>query len=169
MAAMSSFEIRANNIETAIQSARGRVKDFGYSDDSPEETVSRVVGMFITWLTACEEARQQEANGSASFTRNVIQALPAEDDPNWDTYIMPQPNSTLRQRAESLWGIRIAYTHGDGDTELITNQNNKKYATNAPNILGGVAIQNGKLILNECVYHEAIRTMVQIRDVLRFN
>ena len=169
MTAMSDFEIRANNIETAIQSARERVVDFGYSDDSPEEAVSRVVGMFITWLTACEEARQQESNGSASFTRNVIQALPVEDDPNWDTYLQPPPSSTLRQRAEALWGIRVAYTHGDGDIELITNLNNKEYAKNAPNILRGVSIQDGKLILNEGVYHEAIRTMVQIRDVLQSN
>jgi len=166
MAAMSKFEIRANNIKTAIELARNRVVDFGYSDDSSQETVSRVVGMFITWLTACEEARQQEATSGASFTKNVIQVLPIEDDSSWVSYIMPPPNSTLRQRAESLWGIRITYTHGDGDIDLITNPNNKNYAINAPNILRGVSIENNKLVLNENVYHEAIRTMVQIRDLL---
>jgi len=98
--------------------------------------------------------------------KNVIQALPVEDPPNWETYIMPPPNSTLRQRAESLWGIRVAYTHGDGDISLITNQTNKKYATDAPSYLQGVLLKNNKLILNGGVYHEAIRTIVQIRDLL---
>ena len=166
MCAMSDFEIRANNIETAIQSARQRVEDFGYSCDSPEETVSRVVGMFITWLTASEEARQQDINNNATFTKNVIQALPVNDDSSWETYIMPQPTSTLRERAESLWGIRVAYTHGDGNIDLIKNTKNKQYALNSQNILEGVLVENNRLILSEGVYHEAIRTMVQIRDVL---
>jgi len=76
VAVMSDFEIRANNIETAIQCAGDRVEGFGYSDDAPEETVSRVVGMFITWLTACEEARQQETNSNASFAKKCNTSSP---------------------------------------------------------------------------------------------
>lgn len=166
MSAMSDFEIRANNIVTAIQVADHRVKDFGYAEDSPEEASSRIVGMFVTWLTACEEARHQATNSSASYTRNVINALPVQDDPNWDDYIMPPPTSTLRERAEALWGVRIAFTHGDGDLNLISNQQNKSYAQNAAKILEGVSINGTKLILNGGLFHSAIRTMVQIRDVI---
>lgn len=57
MSNMSDFEIRANNMVTAIETAQQRVEDFGYSNDSPAETVSRIVGMFVTWLTACCQAR----------------------------------------------------------------------------------------------------------------
>ena len=78
MGVMSDFEIRANNIETAEQ----RVTDFGYSYDSPKETVSRVVGMFVIWLTSCEEARHQSTSANASFIRNVINQLPVQDYPN---------------------------------------------------------------------------------------
>jgi len=161
MSRMSDFEIRANNIHIAIETAGHRVDDFGYSDDSTHESVSRVIGMFITWLTACEEARLQ-----GSFFSKVINQLPANDDPSWDTYIMPQPSTSLKQRVEALWGIRIAFTHGDGDINLITNQNNKNFALNAPNILDGVSIENNVMILNENIYPVAIKTMVQIRDVL---
>ncbi|MBM0744314.1 hypothetical protein JOY44_22320 [Phormidium sp. CLA17] len=163
---MSDFEIRANNIMTAIEIAEHRVSNYGYSDDPPEETVSRVIGMFITWLTACEEARQQVVNGNASFTRNVIEALPVDDDPNWDTCIMPPSNSTLKERAQALWGIRVAFTHGDGDITLIKNTQNRQFAINSQSQLMGVSIQNNKIYLRETVCHIAIRTMVQIRDVL---
>jgi hypothetical protein len=113
---MTDFEVRANNIEVAISGARHRVDDFGYDDDPPEEAVSRVIGMFICWLTACEEARLQGSVPGASFRRDIIDALPLADNPAWDSYIQPPPASSLRKRTESLWGIRIAFTHGDGDT-----------------------------------------------------
>lgn len=167
MAAMTDFEIRANNIVTAIEVARHRVEDFGYSQDSPEETDTRVVGMFVTWLTACEEARQQTLIPNASFTKNVINALPIQDDPKWNTYIMPLPTSTLRERAEALWGIRVAFTHGDGNINLITNSQNKQYARNSANIFDAVTIHGSRLVLHGGIYHPAVRTMVQIRDLLK--
>lgn len=166
MKKMNDFEIRANNIKTAIESASFRVDQFGYSEDATKETVSRVVGMFITWLTACEEARQQYIQANATFTKNVINMLPTSDDTGWDTYIIPPPSSTLRQRAEALWGIRVAFTHADSDISLITNTKNQHYASNSPNIFNSVTLQGNKLQLNEGLYHEAIKTIVQIRDVL---
>ncbi|MDD5298336.1 MAG: hypothetical protein PHU46_15645 [Rhodocyclaceae bacterium] len=153
-------------METAIGGARSRVEDYGYGDDPAHETESRVMGMFITWLTACEEARFQAANPRASFRRDVINALPTQDDPSWGTYILPQPTSSLRQRAEALWGIRIAFTHGDGDTLLITDQVNRSFAQDAPGHIPGASLTNGRLHLTNGIFHTAIRTVVQIRDVL---
>ncbi len=166
MPGMSNFEIRANNIQTAINTTRNRIEDFGYEDDSAEESVSRVIGMYITWLTSSEEARQQSINSNATFRKNVIDVLPTNDDPSWDHYIEPAPTSTLKQRAEALWGIRIAFTHGDGDIDLITNTTNKNFALNAPSVFNSVSINSNKMMLNESIYHTAIKTMVQIRDVL---
>ncbi len=167
MSRMTDFEMRANNIEIAISDARSRVEDFGYSGDSPDETVSRIAGMFICWLTACEEARFQHTNPRATFRTHVIDALPDVDDQNWDTYIMPKPSSSLKQRAEALWGIRIAFTHADGDTNLISNATNKRFAQNSYHHLPGVKLDsNGKLNLAGCNLHTPIRTIVQIRDVL---
>lgn len=163
---MSDFEIRANNIATALEGAKNRVKSFGYEEDTPEEADSRIIGMFITWLTASEEARHANSNGSASFKKDVIDKLPAIDDPSWKNYIEPKPSSTLKQRAEALWGIRVAFTHGDGDINLIKNQINNDYALSVPNIFDRVKIENNKIVLNRSIIHQAIRTIVQIRDLL---
>ncbi|HAR38098.1 MAG TPA: hypothetical protein DCS09_05705 [Porphyromonadaceae bacterium] len=164
---MTDFEMRANNIAVAISDARSRVEAFGYLHESPDEVVSRIVGMFICWLTACEEARLQNMNADATFRTAVIDALPAVDDPNWDTYIMPKPSSSLKQRAEALWGIRIAFTHADGDTNLISNPTNKAFAQNAHLHIPGVILEkSGRLNLSGCNTHTPIKCIVQIRAVL---
>ena len=166
MKPMTDFEVRANNIEVAISGARHRVDEFGYEDDPSEEAVSRVIGMFICWLTACEEARLQGSVPGASFRRDIIDALPLADDPEWDSYIQPPAASSLRKRTESLWGIRIAFTHGDGDTRLIRDDTNRNYALDAPQHIPGVVLVNGKLNLAGCNCYTPIRTIVQIQDVL---
>ena len=158
---MTDFELRANNIITAIEAANSRIENFGYSDDPPAESVSRIYGMFVTWLTACEESRL-----GGSYSQSVIAALPSNDDPLWPTFIQPQPTSTLQQRASALWGIRIAFTHGDGDVSLITNAANKAYATNAPSHFPGVTIAGSRLSLTPAIAHSAIRTIVQVRSIL---
>lgn len=163
---MSDFEIRANNIWTGIQSTRQCIQDFGYSQDSENESVSRVIGMFITWLTSCEEARQNDLGRSGSFTQTVISNLPIINNPNWDTYIEPSPTSSLKARAEALWGIRIAFTHCDGNVNNITNLTNQNFARNSVNILPGVSLNNNKLVLNEGISHYAIRSLSQIHDLL---
>jgi hypothetical protein len=163
---MTDFEVRANNMATGISGARCRVAEFGYADDSPDEATSRLIGMFICWLTACEEARRQLTNPSASFKSDVINFLPSSDDPNWKIFIEPRPASTLRQRVESLWGIRIAFTHGDGDTDLIRDRTNKKFAQDAHLHIPGVAMRGTQLILSGCNLHTPIRTIVQVQAVL---
>ena len=166
MSVMSDFEIRANNITTGISGVRSRIEDFGYSEDDAAESVSRVVAMFITYLTTCEEARHIGNNINATFSSDVLARLPEQDNPTWGTYIVPAPTSTLKERVESLWGVRVAFTHGDGDLSLIKNQRNKLFAEDAPSHLRGVTVTNGVMSINEGVFHVAIRTMVQVRDVL---
>ncbi len=163
---MNEFETRANNIRTAIGAARYRVDNFGYKQDNTEETVSRIIGMFITWLTSTEEARHQDDELNGSFKKDVIDKLPEIDDPTWDSYIKPAPTSTLKSRVESLWGIRIAYTHGDGDISLIRNRTNKNYAIQAVTTFASVELKDDRLHINEGILHEAIRTFVQLRDIL---
>ena len=158
---MTDFELRANNIITVIEAAANRIEDFGYSEDPPAESVSRLYGMFVTWLTACEESRL-----GGPYGQSVIAALPDKDDPRWPTFIEPQPTSTLKQRASALWGIRIAFTHGDGDISLVTNVTNKAYAANSPSHFSGVTIVGNRLALTPQIAHRAIRTIVQVRSIL---
>jgi hypothetical protein len=161
---MTEFEIRANNIATAIGVSRERILDFGYEFDDPGEAVSRIYGMFVSWLTACEEARL-----GGSFRKVVIERLPTIDDESWPNYIMPIPTSTLRKRAESLWGIRVAFTHGDGDLRKVTNQTNRSYAEDAHVHLPGVSKVDERIHVNGGLEHHAIRTIVQIQDILKTN
>ncbi len=161
---MSEFEQYANDLWTGIQVADRRVQDFGYNVN-PSETMSQTIGMFITWLTATEEVRQNSLGNSGYFTQTVIEVLPETDDPNWNSYI-DEPKGTLKQRAESLWGIRIAFTHGNGDIELIISPRNKEYARNAENFLPGVELRGNTLKLNSSISNHAIRTIVQIRELL---
>lgn len=164
---MSDFEIRANNIKTAIEIAEQRVNEFGYKEDDAKETVSRVIGMFITWLISCEEARQMDLHGDCSFVKCVIDNIPAIDNPVWENYIEPPHKCSLKDRVEALWGIRIAFTHCDGDINLISNKKNKEYAIKSSEVFDSVFFEGDKLILTSGLYHEAIRTMVQVRDLLK--
>jgi len=163
---MTDFEIRANNIFTGIQDIRSRIENFGYNDDNPVNGVSRIMGMFITYLTACEESRQNSLGRNGGFTLTVISNLPDTDDPSWPTYIEPAPTSTLKDRAKALWGIRIAFTHGDGDVMQIKNMTNRQYAIDAATILPGVSLNGNQLEITEGVSHYAIRTISQIHDQL---
>lgn len=166
MSLMSDFETRANNIETGIRGVRSRVEQFGYSDDEAAESVSRVVAMFVTYLTACEEARHIQNDINASFSREVLDKLPDIDEPSWGSNIRPVPTSSLKKRLESLWGIRVAFTHGDGDLSLIRSLRNKQFAINAPLHLEGVAVHQNIMTLNEGIFHVAIRSVVQLREIL---
>ena len=163
---MSDFEIRANNIFTGIQNVRTRVENFGYSDDNASNSVSRIMAMFITYLTSCEESRQNMLGRTGGFSTTVLANLPATDNPNWPSYIEPAPSSTLKDRAEALWGIRIAFTHGDGDITQISNRTNRQFAQNATNIIPGVTLNGSRLEISENAAHYAIRTLSQIHDLL---
>lgn len=163
---MSDFEIRANNILEGIRSARHRVEGFGYAADSAENSECRIVGMFITWLTACTEARFHEDGQNHNFRNSVIDKLPDIDDPNWKIYIQPTPKASLKERVKALWGVRIAYTHGDGFISKIKSTSNKEFAQNSPFALDGVSIDGDFLKVNFGVCHVAIRTIVQVQDLL---
>jgi hypothetical protein len=164
MAEMSDFEVRANDIWTGISTVKNRVEDFGYASGG-NETMSNVIGMFITWLTASEEVRQNSLGKIGSFTSTVIKELPEDDDPSWKKYI-GKPLGTLKQRTKSLWGIRIAFTHGNGDIDNITNPVNKEYARLAVKFLPGVKLDGTILELNSSISNHAIRTIIQIQELL---
>lgn len=165
MSEMSEFEIRANNIWTGIQNSENRIKDFGYESEDPYDLMSQIIGMFITWLNATEEVRQNSKGNSGSFRTTIIDKLDEDDDPNWNSYLA-ESKGTLKNRVKSLWGIRIAFTHGNGDISLIKNDINREYAKNSKKYLPGIELKNNKLKLRGFIIHHAIRTIVQVRDII---
>ena len=165
---MSTFEIRANNYLTAIASAHTRMEEFGYDHEDPKEVLSRIYGSFIVWLIACEEARAHErlSIDRIDFHSHIISALPLSDNPNWRVKIEPAPESTLRERAEGLWGIRVAMTHGDGDISKINSSRNAVFARNAINYLPGIELKSDRIYIDRGVSHVAVRTILQIQEAL---
>lgn len=165
---MGPFETRATNIMVGIGAADHRIRDFGYDDDPVEHAVSAIRASYITWLVACVEAMAQDLSGSpsASFRSHVIDKLPDLDDPNWEDYILPKPKSSLRRRLEALWGIRVAFTHSDGRTDMISNVTNRGFAEAAPKHINGVELTNNRLCLQRADLRTPTRSIVQVRDLL---
>jgi len=158
---MSEFEQIANDVVTAIETAESRISDFGYGP-ATDEAVSAVNAGLVTWLISSEERR---LNGS--FRTKVLDQLPNNDDPSWQTYISPAPAHSLKRRLEALWGIRIAYTHTAADVTMISNARNRQYAIDAPRYINGCELRNNILMINKLDFHTTIRSIVQVRDVLR--
>jgi hypothetical protein len=165
---MTPFEVRANNVVTAIEASRWRVNEFGYEDDQASEAVSAVFASYVTWLVACEEARAIERlkKERVSFRRDIVEALPEADLIHWDTYIQPVPKSSLRQRMAAIWGLRVAFTHSDGTLSKIADQRNKELAADAPRHLDGLIEKDGKLDASQLSLHLVTRSFVHLRDIL---
>jgi hypothetical protein len=167
MSAMSAFEVRATDMALVVQRARQVVEDWGHEPSEARAVASNAIAMFVCWLTAVEEARHRTRAKVPSFSKHVIERLPAVDDPAWSTCVMPKPSASLRQRAEALWGIRIAFTHANGDTDGIESAVNKRFALSAPARIPGVQLDGTRLDLSSCGLHLPIRTVVQIQEVLK--
>ena len=165
---MTPFEVRANNIVTAIEASRSRIEDFGYRDDSASEAVSAVFASYVTWLVACEEARAIERlkKERVSFRRDIVEVLPKSDPNTWKSYIQPAPKSSLRKRMEAIWGLRVAFTHSDGTLSKIADQKNRDFAAEAPRHLDGLIENDGKLDASHLSLHLVTRSFVHLRDIL---
>jgi len=161
---MSTFELIANDIVTGIATSADRIRDFGYEEDI-EKSLSGIYSMFVSWLIGYEEERQTDLGRGTSFTKTLIQNLPDHDDPSWESYIMPAPSTTLKKRCMDLWGVRIAFTHGNGNIDRILDQKVKRWAENID--IRGVRLEDRRLIVNGGISHYAIRTIVQVQDVLK--
>lgn len=165
---MDDFEQEINDVITAIEVAGDRIKEFGHKT-SPQEieiTVSKILASYICLLVASEEARAVEHERESHFVRGVIDHIPTIDDPNWKTYIADENLSTLKNRLIALWGIRIAYTHSDGNINHINNEYSRNAAIDAPNHIRGASLKGDYIILNNSSLHATHRTIVQVRDIL---
>jgi hypothetical protein len=165
----SDFELRADNICIALSAARHRIENYGYDHKPADIAISALRATFITWLVACEEARAQDrlGNSKANFVDSVLELLPIADDPSWPNFIEPPPLSSLRHRLEALWGIRIAYTHSDGNVMKIASEKNRKFAIQAPLHLPGTSLIGNWLDVSKCDLHTVKRSIIQVRSILQ--
>jgi hypothetical protein len=154
------------NLGLVIGHAEHRTKTCGFLDNGKTASVLRAA--FVTWIVACEEARAQlrTGNPSADFLNQVINALPDLDDPTWEQTNSDGFHSSLKYRMKSLWGIRIAFTHSDGDTAKICNTRNRTWAESAHLHINGVTMKSGQIDMSGADLHYIATSFAQLQTVL---
>jgi hypothetical protein len=164
---MSDYDYKLMfNLSSAIGHADHRTASYGYPDDGRTSSVLRAA--FVTWLVACEEARAQVRTNDpkASFVKYVVEALPNSDDLNWEQTNSEGFPSSLKNRMQGLWGIRIAFTHSDGDVSKIVNLKNKAWAQSAHLHVKGVSMSGNVIDMSGADLHYIHRSFAQLQTVL---
>ena len=154
------------NLGLVIGHADHRTETCGFPDNGKTASVLRAA--FVTWLVACEEARAQirTENPTADFVNQVINVLPDLDDPSWQQTNADGFTAPLKDRMRSLWGVRIAFTHSDGDISKISSARNRAWAENARFYLNGVSLDNGRIDMSVADLHYIARSIAQLQSVL---
>jgi hypothetical protein len=162
--AASSFWIRADNLQTAVQTAHHRVAEFGYGgEEGGRQAASDVAAMYVVLLIACEEARaERRGYDRPSFVDHVVRQLPDQDEID---HSEPMLTSSLRRLAESLWGVRVTFTHSDGQLTQLRAQSHQ-WAERAPSHIRGVTASGHQLEIDGGIMHPALRTIEAIRATL---
>ena len=154
------------NLSLVIGHAEHRTDTCGFPDGGKTSTILRA--SFVTWLVACEESRAQNRTNdqNASFVKHVIEALPVCDDPNWEQTNSEGFHASLKNRMQGLWGIRIAFTHSDGDVSNILNLNSKTWAQSAHLHVKGVTMRGSVIDMSGADLHYIHRSFAQLQTVL---
>ncbi len=154
------------NLSLVIGHADHRTETSGFPDSGKTSTVLRAA--FVTWLVACEEARAQIRTNDpkASFVRHVIEFLPDDDDPAWEQTNSVGFHASLKNRMRALWGIRIAFTHSDGDILKIGSSNNREWAGFAHLYVKGVTMNEDIIDMSQADLHYIHRSFAQLQTVL---
>lgn len=129
--------------------------------DTKEEAVSlmsRLRGNLIASL--CGEIEEITGIGFAK----IISQL--SDKPDLKTSKFRHENmpetSSLKGRAQIMWAIRLAFTHGNGDIAQIDDANVAAYLFNKH--LDDVTVEANRVVLGRKVTFPSIRTTVEILE-----
>lgn len=155
-----------SNLSQVIGQAKNRTENYGYPDGG--RTASVLKAAFVTWLVACEEARAQDRTGNlnANFVKQVVEVLPDDDDPAWEQTSSEGFDAPLKNRMQSFWGIRIAFTHSDGDVSKIGNLNSKLWSQSAHLHVNGVKMNGNVIDMLSADLHYIHRSFAQLQMVL---
>lgn len=156
---MVDFWERAENMQMIARKAT-LVDGFGYGGPHGAETAMHdLTAMYVVWLTSMEEGRAVRRGFQNGFVLDVINLLP---DSATADHNEPMLHSPLKKCAESLWGLRIAITHGDCQLDK-TGKTNRQRAAAAPKHFEGVEITGNRLALSPPLMHLGLRTIEAIR------
>lgn len=150
--------VRLQNVCTAVNAGASRITDFGYTDDPPEEAMSIVCSAVP--ITICSIVEEE-------YGCTYTQWLSTVDD----SWLASENNAhvaktlTVKRVLESIWGIRIAFTHANRQISKITNPKSKHYAVDAPTHIKGVEIRGDVIYLSTAAFHTMERAVLLARSL----
>lgn len=158
--AMNDWRVLAENVGTGLHGARVALDQFGYDGLIEGATRSRLNGLAVAWLTSSVEAHLHKRGvNRPSFRKHVVEILPLDEDPNFNTQRHVPWTTTRRERCEALWGIRVAATHSDLNVSLIDDETNQAWARNTPNAFDSATLDGDYLNLMGFSFDDAIWTI----------
>lgn len=160
--------VLAEEIESSIASCFRKASDEIEWVDSDEEAHSlmcRFRGIFVASVVGEIE---EKIGRSFSSTFQQLPNTPTHKNSKYWFVDMPSTSSP-RGRAQAMWAIRIAYTHGNGHINQITDPDVAAYLH--PNFASqhfrGLRVENDTVQVFGDVTYPALKTALEIYE--RFN
>ena len=151
---------RIDNMSSAIGYALAGTEHWEPHMAAVDSLEADLVSSVIVRQVGREEARAGMRFPDVSkpnFVKHVINLIPDEA-----RISEPMLECSLVVAARSLWAIRLAYTHSDGTiTDL--SDDYQGWAFDAPDVIEGVSVVGGRLMLNTASLHPTIRIMEALR------
>ncbi|MCW8966163.1 MAG: hypothetical protein OQK82_05705 [Candidatus Pacearchaeota archaeon] len=157
--------VLAEEMESSIASCFQKASEEYEWVDSDEEAQSlmrRFRGIFVASLVGEIE---EKIGRKFSSVFNQLPDTPTTESSNYWFEDMPK-TSTPRGRAKVMWAIRVAYTHGNGHIDQITDQEvadflNPEFARKH---FRGITVENDLVKVFGDVTYPALKTALEIND-----
>jgi len=158
--------VLAEEFESSISSCFSKVgerHEWVDNDEEAQALMRRFRGVFIASLVGEVEERIGRKFSSV-FDR--LSDTPTPKNSKYWFEDMPI-NSTPRGRAKVMWAIRIAYTHGNGHIDQVTDEDVADYLNTsfAATHFRGVRIEDDFIKVFGDVTYPALKTILEITDL----
>ncbi len=166
---MTDFErllwVLAEEMESSISSCFQKVPEKHEWVDSDEEAqalMRRFRGIFVASLVG--EIEEKIGRKFSSVFDQLSDTATLKNSHYWFED-MPK-NSSIKGRAKLMWAIRVAYTHGNGNINQITDQEVADYLKPefATKHFRGLRVENDLVQVYGDVTYPALKTALEIYD-----
>jgi len=157
--------VLVQEFESNVRSCLDQVKDpveWVNSQDEAASLISRFRGTLIASLVG--EVEELTGKSFSSLFDQLSKSPTPKNSKYWFSS-MPS-NSSSRGRAEVMWAIRVAYTHGNGHADQISDVGVRDFLVpnNAARHFQGVKVVNDRIELGHEVSHPAMKTVLELCD-----
>jgi hypothetical protein len=157
--------VLAEEMESSVASCFRKASEeheWVHSQEEAESLIRRFRGIFVASLVGEIE---EKIRRKFSSVFDQLQDVPTLKESSYWFVDMPS-TSTARGRAKVMWAIRIAYTHGNGHIDQITDKDVANYLKPAfvRRHFSGVRVENDIVKLSGSVTHPALKTAIEIKE-----